>query len=177
MRFVATPIEGAVIVELEAIEDERGFFARTYCREEFIAQGLNPDLVQCNISFNKHRGTLRGMHYQQAPYAESKLVRCTQGAIYDVVVDVRPSSMSYKKWFGVELSAVNRRAFYIPEGVAHGFQTLTDNVEVFYQMGSSYRPEAARGLRWNDPAFAIDWPLDSPVMNEKDKNYALWSEQ
>ncbi|MFM9913960.1 MAG: dTDP-4-dehydrorhamnose 3,5-epimerase [Methylophilaceae bacterium] len=177
MRFVATPIEGAFIVEMEAIEDERGFFARTYCRDEFIAQGLNPDLVQCNVSFNKHRGTLRGMHYQQAPYAESKLVRCTQGEMVDVVVDVRPSSTSYKKWFSVELSAANRRAFYIPEGVAHGFQTLTENTEVFYQMGSRYHPEAARGIRWNDPEFAIDWPLESPVMNDKDKSYVLWSEQ
>lgn len=177
MRFSATPIAGAFLIELELIEDERGFFARTFCREEFIAHGLNPELVQCNISFNKRRGTLRGLHFQSKPHEEAKLVRCTQGNIYDVILDLRSESPSYLSWFGTELSSTQKNALYIPEGIAHGFQTLTEETEVFYQMSESYHPESARGLRWNDPAFKIRWPLTDPVMSERDKSYALWGDQ
>ncbi len=176
MRFIPTPIVGAYLVEPELIEDERGFFARTYCREEFIAHGLNPNLPQCNISFNKAQGTLRGMHYQAAPHAEAKLVRCTQGAIYDVIVDLRPESTTFKHWHAVELSAASHHALYIPEGLAHGFQTLQPATEVFYQMCQSYHPESAKGLRWNDPVFAIDWPLPNPVISKRDSEYDLWEE-
>jgi dTDP-4-dehydrorhamnose 3,5-epimerase len=174
MRFNPTPIAGAYVVELQLIEDERGFFARSYCKDEFIAHGLNPNLPQCNISFNKAKGTLRGMHYQTAPYAEAKLVRCTQGAIYDVIIDLRPESPTFKRWYGVELTAANRNALYIPEGLAHGFQTLQDASEVFYQMCESYHPENSKGVRWDDPAFAITWPLPGPVMSERDRQYDLW---
>lgn len=173
MRFVSTPIAGVFVVEPELIEDERGFFARTYCRDEFTAHGLNPELVQCSISFNKHRGTLRGMHYQKTPHAEAKLVRCTQGEIFDVVVDLRPESASYLQWFGVELTSQNRKALYIPEGLAHGFQTLMDNTEIYYQISERYYPESSCGVRWNDPAFAIQWPLDDPIMNLRDQGYGL----
>lgn len=159
MRFVPTPIPGAFVIELEPIVDERGFFARSWCATEFAAHGLNPRLVQCSVSFNKRRGTLRGMHYQVKPHEEAKLVRCTMGAIYDVLVDLRPASAGYRKWFAVELSVANRRMVYCPEGVAHGFQTLTDDAEVFYQMSELHHPESARGLRWDDPAFGIEWPF------------------
>lgn len=175
MRFVPTSISGAFLVELEPIEDERGFFARTYCRETFLSHGLNPSLVQCNTSFNKRRGTLRGMHYQIAPYEETKLVRCTRGAIFDVILDMRDTSASFKQWEGFHLSENNGHMLYIPEGVAHGFQTLEDDTEVFYQMGTRYHPESARGLRWDDPAFGIRWPLtDNPILSDRDRNYAFW---
>lgn len=171
MKFVATPLAGVFVVEIEPIADERGLFARTFCRDEFAAQGLVPDLVQCSVSFNKQRGTLRGMHYQLMPHGEAKLVRVTQGSIYDVALDLRPDSPSYCRWFAVELSAENRRALYIPVGCAHGFQSLKDEAEVFYQMSACYQPEAARGVRWDDSAFAIAWPLPEPILNAKDRSF------
>lgn len=171
MRFIETEIKGAFIIEPELIEDERGFFARTFCQEEFKAHGLNFRVVQCNISFNKKRGTLRGMHYQIAPYQEAKLVRCTRGAIYDVIIDLRPESPTFKQWIAVELTAENRRMLYVPEGFAHGFQTLEDNTEVFYQMSEFYHPECARGVRWDDPAFGIEWPIITPILSERDRSY------
>lgn len=177
MIFIETKFQGAFIIEPERLEDERGFFARTWCQREFEAHGLNPRLAQCNISFNRKRGTLRGMHYQTAPYTEAKLVRCTMGAIYDVIIDLRPASPAFKQWLAVELSAENHRMLYIPEGLAHGFQTLIDNTEVFYQMSEFYHSECAecaRGVRWNDPTFGVDWPLPVSVIAEKDNAYPLW---
>ena len=160
-------------MDLAPIEDERGFFARSFCEKEFSERGLNPRVVQCNVSFNRRRGTLRGMHFQAAPHEEAKLVRCTAGAIWDVMVDLRPGSPTFKRWHGAELSAANRRAFYVPEGVAHGFQTTTENAEVLYQMTASFRPESARGVRWNDPAFAIQWPIADPFVSERDRAFPL----
>jgi dTDP-4-dehydrorhamnose 3,5-epimerase len=158
MRFVQTPLAGAWVIEPDRIGDERGWFARTFDAEEFRARGLNPEVVQSNASFNARRGTLRGMHYQADPHGESKLVRCVRGAIFDVAVDLRTGSPTQRGWHGVELSADNGHAFYIPSGLAHGFQTLTDDCEVLYQMGHPYVPDAARGVRFDDAAFAIDWP-------------------
>lgn len=172
MIFTETELTGAFIIELETLEDERGFFARTWCEQEFGARGLNPRLVQCNISFNRKKGTLRGMHYQTAPYGEAKLVRCTNGAIYDVIIDLRPDSPTFKRWVAVELTNDNRRALYIPEGLAHGFQSLKDNAEVFYQMSEFYRPEYAGGVRWDDPAFDIRWPVDEVIISARDRHYA-----
>jgi dTDP-4-dehydrorhamnose 3,5-epimerase len=171
MEFHDTGLAGAFIVDLERIHDERGFFARSWCSREFTERGLNDRLVQCNVSRNAARGTLRGMHYQVAPHAETKLVRCTKGAIYDVIVDVRPMSPTYLKSFGVELSEDNHRALYIPVGFAHGFLTLTDESEVFYQMSEFYAPEAARGLRWNDPQLAIAWPEPVVVISDRDRSF------
>lgn len=173
MRFIQTPLPGAWVLELEEIEDERGWFARTFDAEEFRARGCNPEVAQCNASFNARRGTLRGMHYQAEPHGESKLVRCVRGAIFDVAVDLRPDSSTYQGWHGVQLSAENRLAFYIPAGLAHGFQTLTDDSEVLYQMGNPYVPEAARGVRFDDPAFAIEWPAveGERTISEKDSSY------
>jgi dTDP-4-dehydrorhamnose 3,5-epimerase len=171
MKFIETELKGAFIVELEILEDERGFFARTWCRREFEQHGLNPDFVQCNISFNRNKGTLRGMHYQAPPFEEAKLVRCTMGVVYDVIIDLRPNSKTFMQWIDVELSAENRRMIYIPEGVAHGFQTLENDTEVFYQMSEFYAPEYARGVRWNDPKFNIQWPDDVRIISEKDKNF------
>lgn len=177
MRFLQTPLNGAWVLELELLGDERGWFSRTFDAEEFAARGLNPAVVQCNASFNARRDTLRGMHYQAEPHGESKLVRCVRGAIYDVAVDLRSGSPTHCHWHGVELSAENRLAFYIPPGLAHGFQTLTDEAEVLYQMGHHYVPEAARGVRWNDPAFAIEWPVPaaSRVISVKDGSYPDFS--
>jgi dTDP-4-dehydrorhamnose 3,5-epimerase len=177
MRFVATPIEGAFIIELELIEDERGFFSRTYCRDEFEMHGLEPDLVQCSISQNKQRGTVRGMHYQNEPHAEAKLVRCTQGAIYDAIVDIRQKSATYKRWFGVELTAENHRALYIPKGVAHGFQTLSDNTEVLYQMSEFFHPECSFGFCWNDASFQVAWPEPVRVISKRDMSYPTFIEK
>jgi dTDP-4-dehydrorhamnose 3,5-epimerase len=174
MRFTETKLKGAFILEPELLEDERGFFARTWCRREFEAHGLNPCLVQCNISFNRHRGTLRGMHYQVEPHAEAKSVRCTMGAIYDVILDLRPDSATFKQWLAVELTAENRRLLFIPPGLAHGFQTLADNTEVFYQMSEFYHPECARGVRYDDPTFAIGWPLPVTIVSDQDMVYKLW---
>ena len=171
MKFSPTALAGACIIDIEPVPDERGFFARNWCREEFARHGLNPDLAQCSISFNKKRGTLRGMHYQAKPHEETKVVRCTRGAIYDVIVDLRPASPTFRKWIAVELSADNRRMLYIPVGLAHGFQSLTDDTEVFYQISAPYHPESARGVRWDDPAFGIEWPVAERVISDKDRQY------
>ena len=171
MIFTETELKGAFVVESERIEDERGFFVRTWDRQEFEAHGLNPRLVQCNISFNKRAGTLRGMHYQAAPHEEAKVVRCTRGAMYDVIIDLRPSSPTFKRWTAVELTACNRLMLYVPEGFAHGFQTLEDETEVFYQMSEFYHPESARGVRWDDPAFGIEWPLKEKVVSVRDGSF------
>lgn len=171
MIFAEAELKGAFIIELQRLEDERGFFARSFCQREFEERGLNPKVVQCNISFNKEKGTVRGMHYQNAPHEEAKLVRCTRGAIYDVIIDLRPDSPTFLRYLAVELTAEDRRMLYIPEGFAHGFQTLEDNTEVFYQMSEFYHSECARGVRWNDPAFGIKWPLASPIISSKDRGY------
>jgi dTDP-4-dehydrorhamnose 3,5-epimerase len=169
--FTETKLPGAFVIELEPHADQRGFFARTFCRKEFEAHGISAHVEQCNISFNKSRGTLRGMHFQVAPFAEPKLVRCTSGSIYDVIIDLRPSSPTFKQYFAAELSAENRTMLFIPEGFAHGFQTLKDDTEVFYQMGQSFSAEHARGVRWNDPAFGIQWPQGERIIIERDRNY------
>lgn len=174
MLLKETKLKGAYVVELKPMEDERGFFARTFCQKEFVAYGLNPKLVQCSISYNKRKGTLRGMHYQVSPMAEAKLVRCTRGAMYDVIIDLRSESPTYCEWIAVELNADNHRMIYIPEGFAHGFQTLMDDTEVFYQMSEFYAPECARGLRWDDPVFGIVWPDDKRIISEKDMNYSFY---
>jgi dTDP-4-dehydrorhamnose 3,5-epimerase len=171
MNFAETVIKGAYVIDPERLGDERGFFARTWCRREFEAHGLTAALVQCSISFNYRRGTLRGMHYQAAPHAETKLVRCTAGSVYDVIVDLRADSPTFKRWFAAELSADNRRMLYIPEGLAHGFLTLSDGAEVFYQMSEFFVPECARGVRWNDPAFGIHWPAEPTMIAERDRGY------
>jgi dTDP-4-dehydrorhamnose 3,5-epimerase len=171
VKFSETALKGAFIIEPVRIEDERGFFARTFCRREFEARGLNPDLVQCSISFNHQRATLRGMHYQSAPHAEAKLVRCTRGAIYDVIIDLRPQSPTFRRWVAVDISAENHLMVYVPEGFAHGFQTLQDGTEVSYYISELYSPERARGVRWNDPAFAIGWPIADPVISARDQTH------
>jgi dTDP-4-dehydrorhamnose 3,5-epimerase len=172
--FTETPISGAYVIEPEPAGDERGLFARTFDADEFSRRGMDGRVSQCNTSFNLHRGTLRGMHYQAAPHGESKLVRCVRGAIFDVAVDLRGDSATYCAWHGVELSAENRLGLYIPAGMAHGFQTLAEDCEVLYQMGNRYVPEAGRGVRWDDPAFGIEWP-DPPaagrIMSERDVGY------
>ena len=171
MIFLATPLQGAYIIEPQRLDDDRGFFARSWCQREFERHRLNPRIVQCSISFNRHAGTLRGMHYQAAPHQEAKLVRCTRGRLYDVIVDLRPDSPTFKQWTGTELTADNRRSLYIPEGCAHGFQTLDADTELVYQMSEFHHPEAARGVRWNDPAFGIAWPLADPILSEADRSY------
>lgn len=158
MNFTGTPIAGAWLVEPQRHEDERGFFARVFDEQEFARRELCTHFPQCSVSFNARAATLRGMHYQAAPHAEAKLVRCTAGNLFDVILDLRPGSATERRWWGVELTAENRRALYIPEGVAHGFQTLADATEVFYQISRSYQPSASAGVRWDDPAFAIEWP-------------------
>jgi len=162
---------GVIEVRLDPKTDERGFFARTWCESEFKAHGLNSTLVQCNVSFNERKGTLRGMHYQMAPFEESKLVRCTSGAIYDVVLDLRRQSPTFKRWIAVTLTAQNRNAIYVPEGCAHGFVTLEDHTEVFYQMSEFYSAASARGVRWDDPAFRIEWPEKVEVLSGRDRTY------
>jgi dTDP-4-dehydrorhamnose 3,5-epimerase len=173
MQFLQTPLAGAWVVELDLLGDGRGWFARTFDAEEFRARGLNDAVAQCNASFNARSGTLRGMHYQAEPHGESKLVRCVRGAVFDVAVDLRQGSPTRCRWHSVELSAENRLAFYIPAGLAHGFQTLTEDCEVLYQMGHHYVPEAARGVRWDDPAFAIEWPQPQGerVISDRDRSY------
>jgi dTDP-4-dehydrorhamnose 3,5-epimerase len=173
MIFNETKLKGAFVVEPQLIEDARGFFARTWTPEEFEARGLNPRVAQCSISYNARRGTLRGMHYQVAPYAEAKVVRCTRGAIYDVAIDLREGSPTYLGWAAVELSERNRSMLYIPEGFAHGYQTLEDDTEIFYMVSESYRPEAARVLRWDDPAFGIAWPLEVTAISDRDRGAPL----
>ena len=171
MKFTPTRIAGVVRVEIERIEDARGFFARTFCADEFAKHGLIPAVAQCNVSFNARRGTLRGMHFQREPWQEAKLVRCTGGRLYDVALDLRRDSPTYLQWVAEELSAGTRTMLYIGPGLAHGFQTLEDRTEVFYQMSESYHPESAAGVRWNDPAFGIEWPLSDPVLSERDATY------
>jgi dTDP-4-dehydrorhamnose 3,5-epimerase len=173
MIFVPTKLSGVYIIEPELHKDARGFFARTFCAREFEEQGLASEFVQCSVSFNRARGTLRGLHYQQAPAGETKLVRCTSGGLYDVVVDVRPESPTYLRHLGVELTAQNRRALYIPEMCAHGLQTLADETEVFYQIGEFYAPDKSTGLRFDDPKLGIEWPLPVAVINDKDRNWPL----
>jgi dTDP-4-dehydrorhamnose 3,5-epimerase len=170
--FTETKLKGAFLIEPEILEDDRGFFARTWCERQFGARGLNSRFVQCNISFNKKRGTLRGMHYQNAPHEEAKLVRCTMGAIYDVIIDLRCGSPTFKHWVATELTATNRLILYAPEGFAHGFQTLEDNSEVFYQMSTFYFAESSSGVRWNDPAFGIEWPSDVQILSGRDRGYS-----
>lgn len=172
MIFIETPLAGAFVIEVEERRDERGFFARSFCTREFDQHGIVMPFVQCNVSFNARRGTLRGMHFQAAPMSECKLVRCTQGAIHDVIVDLRPESLTFCRWFGIDLTAANHRTLYVPDGFAHGFQTLADDCEVYYQMSEFFAPEHARGVRWNDSAFRIAWPLAVTAISEKDANYA-----
>jgi len=171
MTFLQTQIPGVFEIRLEPINDERGFFARAWCRSEFEAHGLDAGLQQSNISFNTRKGTLRGMHFQVAPFAETKLVRCTKGAIYDVVLDLRPESGKFKQWIGVTLTAEIRNMLYVPKGCAHGFLTLQDDTEVFYQMSEVYNAESARGVRWNDPNFGIAWPETVEVISNRDRDY------
>jgi dTDP-4-dehydrorhamnose 3,5-epimerase len=169
--FAETKLSGAYVIEPEKREDERGFFARSWCEKEFADHKLNPRVVQCNISLNKKKGTLRGMHYQAAPWAEAKLVRCTQGAVYDVIIDLRPASPTFRQHLAETLTARDHKMLYVPEGFAHGFQALEDNSEVFYQMSEFYAPQYARGVRWNDPTFGIKWPICEPIMADRDRNY------
>ena len=168
MIFTETKLKGAFIIEPEKNEDERGFFARSYDSKIFEEHGLNPKVLQCNISFNKKKGTLRGMHYQISPYQEAKFLRVTKGKIYDVIIDLRPHSGTFKQWIGIELSDKNYKMIYIPEGFAAGFQSLEDNTELFYQVSQVYMPEYERGIRWDDPTFKISWPLKPTVISKKD---------
>ena len=166
-------MKGAFTVNLDRIEDERGFFARSFCEKEFSAQGLVSRFVQCNVSYNRLAGTLRGMHFQVEPHGEAKLVRCTMGVVYDVIVDIRPDSPTYLVSFGIELSAANRNALLIPHGFAHGFQALRDDTEVLYKMSEFFHPASARGIRWDDPVLALRWPMDNPILSDKDRGYPL----
>lgn len=174
MLIEKTPLEGVLVTSLQKVEDERGFFARTYCQQEFADAGVDIDLVQTNVSGNKAKGTLRGLHFQDEPHPDKKVVSCTRGAIFDVAVDLRRNSATYLQWFGIELSAENRKGLYIPPGCAHGFITLVDDTDVNYLMGEWYHPELARGARWNDPAFGIDWPIEPVTMNDRDAAYPDW---
>jgi len=171
MKFTKTELEGAFIIDIQKISDPRGFFARSWCKREFEEHGITSNLAQANLSFNREKGTLRGLHYQNAPHAEAKLMRCTKGAIYDVAVDLRPDSPTYCKWVSAELTAENHRMLLVPEGYAHGFQTLEDDTEVFYQVTEFYTPETEGGARYDDPAFGISWPLDVTVLSDKDANW------
>ncbi|HEV2953343.1 MAG TPA: dTDP-4-dehydrorhamnose 3,5-epimerase [Candidatus Dormibacteraeota bacterium] len=173
MSFRPVPLKGAALVEMHPFEDERGFFARAWCAEEFEAAGLNPALVQINLSHNRLRGTLRGMHFQSEPHAEAKLVRCTRGAIFDVMVDMRPDSATYLAWFGVELTAENGLSAYLPEGFAHGFQSLVDDSDLVYHVSHAHHPESEGGLRWNDPKLGIQWPISNPILSPRDRNHPL----
>ena len=177
VKFSETPLKGAYVIAIEPLEDERGFFARSWCTREFRERGLNPRLVQCNVSFNQKRGVLRGMHYQAAPYPEAKLVRCIRGKLFDVIVDLRPDSASFRKWHGVELAEGGLEMMYVPEGLAHGFQTLEDNTELLYLMSEFYHPECSRGVRWDDPAIGIEWPIPQPIVSDKDRSYDYVSKQ
>ena len=176
MKLSPVSLAGAFVIDLERIEDDRGFFARSFCAEDFRKAGLDPAVAQCNVSFNARRGTLRGLHFQAAPREEAKLVRCTRGAIFDAIVDLRADSPTRRKWFGAELSAANRRALYVPKGFAHGFQTLVDDSEVLYMMSEFHDPGLARGVAWNDPAFAIEWPISNPFISERDRGYAPYGD-
>jgi dTDP-4-dehydrorhamnose 3,5-epimerase len=171
MKFTPTDLAGAWLVDVEPAADERGFFARTWCRREFAEHGIDCDFVQASVSYNRSAGTLRGMHFQRAPHDETKLVRCVRGAIHDVIVDIRPGSATYGRWIGVELSAENRRGLLVPQGFAHGFLTLADDTEVFYQISAYYTPGHAGGLRYDDPALAIEWPIEATVIADKDRRW------
>ena len=173
MEFVRTPIDGVAILELQEHRDHRGFFARTFCQDEFVANGLLPEVLQCNVSYNRVAGTLRGMHYQLEPATEAKLVRCTAGAIVDIIVDLRPESPSYRQQVAVELSASNRRSLYVPPMFAHGFQTLLDHTEVLYQVSERYTPGQERGLRYDDPVLGLKWPLPVTAISDKDASWPL----
>jgi dTDP-4-dehydrorhamnose 3,5-epimerase len=173
MTFTESPLAGAYVVDVKRLEDERGFFARSFCSAEFGALGLATEMRQCSVSFNLRKGTLRGLHFQTAPHEEDKLVRCTRGAIFDVIVDIRPESRTYRGWFGTELTQANHRALYIPKGFAHGFLSLVDETEVFYMISVEYVAGAARGLRWNDPALQIKWPFTPQVISARDAEFAL----
>lgn len=172
MIFKETKLKGAFIIELEPIEDNRGFFSRSFCKKEFALHGISMDIAQCNISYNKKRGTLRGMHYQTAPYEEAKLIRCIRGSIYDVIIDLRRDSPTYCQWVAVELSEVRHRMLYVPKGFAQGFLTLEDHTEVFYHMSEFYAPGYGRGVRWNDPTFGIHWPEEITIMSDQDKSFS-----
>jgi dTDP-4-dehydrorhamnose 3,5-epimerase len=176
MTFQETKLPGVFEIQLQPLSDERGFFARSWCQKEFETHNLSPKVVQCDVSFNIRKGTLRGIHYQAEPHQEAKVVRCTMGGIYDVVVDLRPQSPTFKEWIGVVLTAANRHMLYVPEGCGHGFLTLEDETEVFYQMSEFFHPELARGVRWNDPAFQIVWPAAVKVISERDRAYPDLSE-
>jgi dTDP-4-dehydrorhamnose 3,5-epimerase len=172
MIFSETALPGAYVIDLERIEDERGFFARAWCERELTEHGLETRIAQSNVSFNKHKGTLRGMHFQRPPHQETKLIRCIRGGLFDVIIDLRPDSTGYKRWMGVELTADNRRMLYVPRGFAHGFQTLEDDTETFYMVSEFYTPEAEGGVRWDDPAFTVEWPLGPPTeISEKDQQW------
>jgi dTDP-4-dehydrorhamnose 3,5-epimerase len=171
VRFIATPLEGAFVLEPEKLTDERGFFARVWCADELAARGLCESWLQSSISFNGKTGTLRGMHYQTPPHEETKLVTCTAGAVYDVIVDIRPTSATFREWFGIELAARNNLTLYVPAGVAHGFMTLEDDSVVQYHMSGRHEPGAARAVRWNDPAFGIHWPAEPTVMSDRDRSH------
>lgn len=172
MIFTETELKGAFILDVKKMEDERGFFGRSYCQKEFEDHGINPHVVQANVSYNKVKGTLRGMHYQMHPYEETKLVRCVRGAIYDVIIDLRKDSPTYTKWIGVELREGSYKMLFVPEGFAHGFITLEDNTEVIYQVSQFYTPGSEKGIRWNDKAFNIKWPIEPVVISEKDQQHS-----
>jgi dTDP-4-dehydrorhamnose 3,5-epimerase len=172
MILTETKLKGAFVIELERFEDERGFFALSWSQKDFAERGLDAELAECNVSFNRKKGTLRGMHYQDAPHGQVKVVRCTMGAIFDVIIDLRPDSQTFRQWVGVRLTASNRKALYIPKGFAHGFQTLEDDSEVLYQMSTPYVTGSGRGVRWNDPAFGIEWPEDVRTIIARDMEYA-----
>lgn len=176
MKFTETPLAGAFLIELERRDDERGGFARTFCKRELAERGLDTEVSQCNVSFNPHRYTLRGMHYQAAPHSETKLIRCSAGAIYDVIVDLRPASPTYLRWYACTLTAEAFDALYVPRDFAHGFLSLTDGAAVLYQMSTDYQPDSARGVRWNDPTLAIEWPSVPRVISARDASYPLLSE-
>lgn len=171
MIFTELELKGAFLIDIERLEDERGFFGRIWCKEEFREHGLNTSLVQANVSYNKFKATLRGMHFQKKPFQESKLVRCTKGSIYDVIIDIRPESNTFKQWIGVELNDVNRRMLYVPEGFAHGFMTLQDETEIYYMITEYYTKKAESGIKWDDPEINIEWPLDPLIVSDKDSNH------
>lgn len=174
MQFIETKLPGAFLIELERREDDRGFFARAFCRNEMVARGLAGELVQCNVAFTHRRGTVRGLHYQVAPAAESKMVRCIRGAIFDVIVDLRPGSSTYLEHLGVELTAADGRQLYVPEGFAHGYQALSDNAEILYFVSAFHSPQSERGIRYDDPAFRIQWPASVTLVSPKDQHWPLF---
>lgn len=177
MKFIQTPLNGSFLIEIEEIKDERGFFARTWNKQIFEKHGLNTNLEQCNVSYNKKKGTLRGMHFQISPYQEVKIVRCTKGRIFDVIIDLRSKSPTYKKWTSFELTEKNHKLIYVPEGFAHGLMTLEDDTEIFYQVSQKYMPEFERIIKWNDPTFNISWPMSPKVISEKDKSAKFFTDK